>query len=221
MPARSPIVRSRLLAVTAAAFFVVAALGRLAGSALLTGWDGRVIERLALHRDSTVTGWMDALSFIGGGWIAIPVGLLVSLWLYRRGDRQAALCYAATGLSGWALSILLKIGFQRLRPNLVERLAGAGGFSYPSGHAMLAPLVFGLGVVLLVRGAPRWISGPAVAGALALSVGIALSRVYLAVHYPTDVIGALLAGSAWAALGVAVWSPLDPHPTRVPGSPAR
>lgn len=202
-------VRAWLLAGALLGFFVVGGLGRLALGPALTAWDEHVLERVAAHRSDALTGWMGVLSTIGGGAIALPIGLLATWILGRRGHRIAARCYLVTVLSGWALNLVLKVSFRRARPSVLPHLDGAAGFSYPSGHAMLAPLVFGLGAFLLTRSAGRWPRRVATTAGLGLALAIAASRVYLAVHYPSDVIGALLAGMGWAALGVAVYSPLD------------
>jgi undecaprenyl-diphosphatase len=159
-----------------------------------------------------VAGWMGVLSGIGQGSFAIPAGVAVLLILVLRGWRRSALCYGVTVLTGWGLNALLKEGFRRHRPDIIPRLDGAGWYSFPSGHAMLAPLVFGLGAFLLTRGSPPMVRRAVRTAAVLLCLSIACSRVYLGVHYPSDVIGALLAGTGWAALGVAVYSPLEPHP---------
>ncbi len=218
MPARDPKHRARFLAATCLTFFVVGGLGRLAVEPRLTAWDQRILDLIAEWRTPWLTVVMQTLSAIGAGELAIPAGLVLAWLLYQRGERQAAACFVATTLSGWALNVTLKAGFQRPRPSLIPHLDGVGGYSYPSGHAMMAPLVFGFGAILLARGARTsaariWWSIGAI-----LTLGIAFSRLYLAVHYPSDVIAALLAGSGWAALGVAVYSPLDPEP-RVAGEP--
>jgi len=201
-----------LVAVACLASFLVGGIGRLALGPALTAWDVGVMRWLAERRDPTIAGWMGVLSAIGQGKIAIPVGIGIWLILWRRHWRRAALCFLVTVLSGWALNGLLKWGFHRHRPEVIDRMAGAGWYSYPSGHAMLAPLVFGLGLILLTRRSPsptRRALGLAIA--VLLPLGTAFSRGYLGVHYPSDVIGALLAGSGWAALGVAVYGPLEPH----------
>jgi len=209
MPASDPRVRARVVAFAALAFFLVGGIGRLALGNALTSWDQQVMLHFDAHRTGGMAGWMGVLSAVGSGAIAIPVGIAIFLVLMLRPQRRAALCYGVTVLSGWGLNAVIKYGFGRHRPGVVARLDGAGGFSYPSGHAMLAPLVFGLGAFLLTRGSPPLKRRVLMAASVLLCLGIAVSRVYLGVHYPSDVVGALLAGTGWAALGVAVYSPLD------------
>jgi undecaprenyl-diphosphatase len=193
-------------------FFVVGGLGRLALGAALTDRDKQALIAVAAMRTPGTSGWMGVLSGMGQGSFAIPAGIAVFLVLLLRGWRRSALCYAVTVLSGWGLNAVLKEGFRRHRPGVVPHLDGAGWYSYPSGHAMLAPLVFGLGVYLLTRPSAPGVQWTARVTAFVLCLAIAWSRVYLGVHYPSDVIGALLAGTGWAALGVAIYSPLEPHP---------
>jgi undecaprenyl-diphosphatase len=200
-------------------FFVVGGLGRLALGAALTDRDKQALIAVAATRTPGASGWMGVLSGIGQGSFAIPAGIAVFLVLLLRGWRRSALCYAVTVLSGWGLNAILKEGFRRHRPGVVPHLDGAGWYSYPSGHAMLAPLVFGLGVYLLTRQSARGVQWTARVTAVVLCLAIAWSRVYLGVHYPSDVIGALLAGTGWAALGVAIYSPLEPHPDVTPFTP--
>jgi undecaprenyl-diphosphatase len=217
-----------------------AALGVLTGFALVVaamtlaafGWvtydvfhgatqalDEQLLLAVAPLRTPFLTALMRALSFIGSGAVAIPFGLAVYLWLrYRR--RRAAAFYVLVVLSGWALNGLTKLLMHRARPRVIPRLDHAGWYSFPSGHAMLAPLVFGLGASLLlrqVRNHTLRLAGLVLATALVL--GIALSRVYLGVHYPSDVLGALLAGTGWAAAWVYITErqripsmPVEPPP---------
>lgn len=203
--------RARLVAVACLTLFLVGGVGRLALGPALTAWDEGVLEQVAAARTMALTGVMGVLSAIGEGTIATPVALLIAWYLFRREARLSARCFVTTALSGWALNILLKLLFRRPRPAILPHLDAAGGYSYPSGHAMLAPLVFGLGAVLIARRLDRWPGRLVTTMGLMLAGGIALSRVYLAVHYPSDVIGALLAGCGWAALGVAVYAPLEPR----------
>jgi undecaprenyl-diphosphatase len=212
MPARDPRTRARVVAFAAIAFFLVGGIGRLALGASLTEWDQRLMLAVAADRSGEMAGWMGVLSAIGHGSFAISAGVAVFIVLLLRQWWRSALCYGVTVLTGWGLNALLKEGFRRHRPDIIPRLDGAGWYSFPSGHAMLAPLVFGLGAFLLTRDSPPMLRRAGRTAAVLLCLSIAVSRVYLGVHYPSDVVGALLAGTGWAALGVAVHSPLEPHP---------
>jgi undecaprenyl-diphosphatase len=161
-------------------------------------------------REPWLTWWMKLLSVAGSGLIEIPFALLIILGLALRKRKAEAWWYTAAALGGWALYALAKFAVHRPRPHVVSRLMhGAGWFSYPSGHSMLAPIVFGLGII--VWAAP-WASPALRRGALALAallgLGIGFSRVYVGVHYPSDVVGGLLLGTAWSALALLWWERL-------------
>lgn len=170
-------------------------------------WDTRTLIAVAGSQRPWLTEVMRVTSVLGSGAVEIPVALLLALWLSLRGRRSEASGYAAAALSGWALYGLAKYLVHRPRPHVVPHLMpDAGWYSYPSGHSALAPLVFGLGALVL---ASPWSSRAARVGILALAVlltlAIACSRVYLGVHWPTDVAGGLLLGTAWAAGWVSWW----------------
>jgi membrane-associated phospholipid phosphatase len=177
----------------------------LAGAA--DTWDRTLMLALAAKRGPWPTWWMKLLSVAGSGLIEIPLALLLILGLVLRKRKTEAWWYAAAALSGWALSGLAKLAVHRPRPHVIPRLMHGGGwFSYPSGHSMLAPIIFGLGII--VWAAP-WPSPALRRAALALAalfaLGIGFSRVYLGVHYPSDVLGGLLLGTAWSALALLWW----------------
>jgi undecaprenyl-diphosphatase len=147
---------------------------------------------------------MKVLSVAGSGAVEIPLALLLVFGLSVRGRKPEARWYTAAVLSGWALYALAKVAVHRPRPRVISHLMhGAGWYSYPSGHSTLAPLVFGLGVIAW---AAPWPSPALRRGALAsaalIALGIGFSRVYVGAHYPTDVLGGLLLGTAWSALWI-------------------
>jgi undecaprenyl-diphosphatase len=149
---------------------------------------------------------MRVASVIGSGSVEIPLALLFSLRLAMTHRRPEAAGYTGATLSGWALYGLLKFLFQRARPRVIPRLMRGGGwYAFPSGHASLAPLVFGLGALIWAAPWPRatrlWLLG----AASVLSILIAFSRVYLGLHWPSDALGGLLLGTGWAALWVWWW----------------
>jgi undecaprenyl-diphosphatase len=157
-----------------------------------------------------VTRIMQVASVVGSGAVEIPLGLLLSVRLARIRRRAESAGYASAVLSGWALYALAKLVFHRARPRVISRLMhGAGWYSFPSGHATLAPLVFGLGVLIWAAPWPRRTRAALLAAAAALSLLIASSRVYLGMHWPTDALGGLLLGTGWSALWVAWWDRRD------------
>ncbi|MFI5214606.1 MAG: phosphatase PAP2 family protein, partial [Gemmatimonadales bacterium] len=90
---------------------------------------------------------------------------------------------------------------RRVRPDGISaKLTAAGFYSFPSGHAMLALLVFGFGSLLLARTIRRRDIRLATIGVGAIiTLLVGLSRVYLGAHWPSDVLGAFVAGACWAA----------------------
>lgn len=133
--------------------------------------------------------------------------------LFLRLRRSAALL-VATVAGGWAVNTLLKGLVARERPTIVPHLMEVGGMSFPSGHSFngaVAWLAMALAFATLSnRHSVRW---SVVVGALLLSACIAWSRVWLGVHYPTDVIAGWFGGIGWAFLAAALAS-------RVMGEPA-
>jgi undecaprenyl-diphosphatase len=173
-------------------------------TAVVTGkadaWDNTLMLAVAAGRAPWLTWWMKLLSVAGSGLIEIPVALLLIFGLALRKRKAEAWWYTGATLSGWALYALAKLAVQRPRPHVVSRLMhGAGWYSYPSGHSMLAPLVFGLGIIVWAAPWPSPALRRAALGLAALlAIGIGFSRVYVGVHYPSDVIGGLLLGTAWS-----------------------
>jgi undecaprenyl-diphosphatase len=146
-------------------------------------------------------------SLVGGGRVAIPTALCFVWLLWRRRRREDARAYAIIALSGWALYGLAKLSIARARPHVIPYLYhGSGWYSYPSGHSTLAPIVFGLAAVLW---SDPWKSSARrralVVAASGLAVTIAFSRVYIGVHYPSDVAGGLLLGIAWSSFWYWWW----------------
>lgn len=178
--------------------------------AVQAGWTQALDVRLMLAVGRTRADWatpiMQLASVVGSGAVEIPLALLLSLRLALTRRRSAGALYASATLSGWALYGLAKFAFRRARPRLLPRLMrGAGWFSFPSGHSTLAPLVFGLGaLVWSARWPPATRAAALVLAALAALL-IGYSRVYVGVHWPTDVLGGWLLGLGWAAQWVWWW----------------
>jgi undecaprenyl-diphosphatase len=164
------------------------------------------MQALGERRPEWLTPFMRLASVLGSGAVEIPLGLLLSFRLARIRRSTESAGYASAVLSGWGLYALLKLMLQRERPRVIPRLMrGAGWYSFPSGHAALAPLVFGLGALIWSAPWPRRRRLGLLAGAAVLSVLVACSRVYLGMHWPTDAVGGLLLGTGWAGLWMWRW----------------
>lgn len=144
-----------------------------------------------MGRDVTSLG-----SFVFLGFVSVAaVG-----YLLIAGKRRYAVLVAVAVAGGEAISTLLKIVFDRQRPDIVHS-ARVFTASFPSGHAMLSAVTFLTLGALLAKASPdprvKWYF---VFLAVFLTVMVGLSRLYLGVHYPTDVLAGWCVGSAWAIL---------------------
>jgi undecaprenyl-diphosphatase len=113
----------------------------------------------------------------------------------------ALVAVAGAALSGWVLSSILKTAFNRPRPELVPHLMRVYFSSFPSGHSMMSAVVYGtLGTLLSSLVTLKRLKFYFLAFAAILAGLVGLSRVYLGVHYPTDVLAGWSAGVAWSTL---------------------
>lgn len=148
------------------------------------------------------------LTGLGGGTVLTGVTLGVAGYLALARKRGAALLVLASVGGGMVLSTLLKLGFDRPRPDIVPHAVTVYLASFPSGHAMLSAVTYLTLGALLARVQTGWtlrLYLLALAGLVTLLVGV--SRVYLGVHWPTDVLAGWCAGAAWALVCwlVALW----------------
>lgn len=162
-------------------------------------WDAPLM--LALH--STSQRWLDTF-FIGvtqtaGKWVIVPLGVTaVTLWLQQKKPIAVMVLVSFAGAVG--LNTLLKIFFARPRPQIFPPLVVETSFSFPSGHSMSAVAFYGLLSILLWR-SQRYFWA-VLSGLWVFLVG--LSRVYIGVHYPSDVLGSLAVGTIWLVLTLSI-----------------
>lgn len=137
-----------------------------------------------------------------GGVVAISgLTLLVIGYLLLDGRRRIALLIAASIAGGLVLSLLLKHGFQRARPDLVPHGSVVATASFPSGHSMMAAIAYlTLGALLARTLARKRLKIFVLVSALVLTTAIGFSRVYLGVHWPSDVLAGWAGGACWAAV---------------------
>jgi undecaprenyl-diphosphatase len=168
---------------------------------------------LSLRSEATplLTTFLLAVTFTSGK-LAIPALILFAALLYRQDRVRAAAYYAGACVTAELLNAVLKHAIYRVRPHGVSPLlTAAGGYSYPSADAMLAVVIFGLGALLLTWSARSAALRLSAIGAAALFViAAAFARVYLGAHWPADVLGGVLAGTACSAFWLyALWRSAD------------
>jgi undecaprenyl-diphosphatase len=161
------------------------------------------------HRPSwpAVTALLHGATRFGNPNVATLATALVTFTLYglyRAGvavvRRSDALVWLAAILGGRLLSLALKEAFGRDRPPVLHRLVTETSYSFPSGHSVFAAVYFAMLASVVARMIPprlAWLRWACVAVCLTLAVLVAVSRVWLGVHYPPDVIGGLLLGFGW------------------------
>ncbi|WP_216651783.1 phosphatase PAP2 family protein [Paenibacillus sp. NEAU-GSW1] len=186
-----------LSVICAAAFGAVAAL---MSANRISGFDRRLINSLQGMESSQWTAAMKALGSLASG---IPVAVIIAavllVFLVTKRFRQAVLFF--TVLAGsQAMNMALKAGFQRERPD-IHRIIEETGYSFPSGTAMSAFALFAVMTFLLWRAIPSRIGrGLLLALCVLLIASVGASRVYLGVHYPSDIIAGYLASGLWLAI---------------------
>ena len=182
---------------------LLAAVALFLGSPALHLFDTAVLEGVRGWQPDWLTALMKFFTFVGSTEAAAVIALLAMIAIRKRlnNKREALLFVIAVACAG-LFNVLLKAWFQRPRPEL--GLIEAGGFSFPSGHSMGAFALYGLLAYLLRRQfAGRLERSLWLGFSAAMILCIGFSRIYLGVHYPSDVIGGFLAGSCLVALAIA------------------
>ncbi len=157
------------------------------------GWDLPIQTFVHSYATPLLDTFFTVIATLGFGGV-IVVDVLIGLWLmYRRVWGDAIFWVAAVG-GAELLNLALKQFFHRLRPDLWSSPGRASGYSFPSGHAMASMALVAALVVLLWPSRWRW---PALllGGLFVILVG--LSRIYLGVHFPSDVVAGWAASLAW------------------------
>lgn len=172
------------------------------------GFDEAVVRALRRTDDAAIPigpVWLRAASrdvtALGSASVLTLVVLAVCGFLAMVRHWRSMLLVLGSTVSGAVLNGALKVFFARPRPTVVPHLVEEYAPSFPSGHAMLSAIVYlTLGALLAQLTPSRWLKAYVLAVCLVLTFLVGLTRVYLGVHYLTDVLGGWMAGLAWALL---------------------
>lgn len=167
-------------------------------------FDDRVFNSIRPYINDGLTNFMLFITFLGKHDLLIPLNfVLIAFFIYRK-ERWFATRIAALSLSSLLLMFLLKFFFQRNRPQQ-QLIDDVSGYSFPSGHALMSIVFYGLFIHMIwheVKNKSLRIALIAVLGILI--VLIAFSRIYLRVHYASDVIAGIAVGFIWLVLSLRI-----------------
>ena len=176
----------------------------------LVGVDGAVTEAIISYRSDGLTDYFTVATDLGDRYAYLIITALLALFhlIKKRSWKfilQTTLVLVLASLS----NIVLKRVFNRGRPSL-EHLVEVNTLSYPSGHSMSAMAFYGFLIFLCLRyRMPTWIRFTLVTVLIILILSIGISRIYLGVHYPTDVAGGFIGGLIWVTFCAVVFSIFD------------
>jgi membrane-associated phospholipid phosphatase len=196
---------SFLLAVLVIFWTPVVILAKIAGEIIEKepiGFDIAILNWLHVHSNTFFDQFFLIITELGGiiAVVLVTLFLTIYLWVYKKRRRSAlTLAFGVGGAA--AANIVLKALFQRERPSLWHPSVIEISFSFPSGHAMASAALIACLVVILWKTKYRWLA--VVAGTIIVAL-VGLSRMYLGVHYPSDVLAGWCASIAWVTIVVVI-----------------
>lgn len=187
-------------AVGAAALFIIITLLVLNG--ITTPADVSAVNAAETWETSLRNSIMLFITFLGNYQFLVPANILLILFFILRNKKNLAWLVFFVAMSGLGLKLLLKALFTRPRPDnpIIE---GITNFGYPSGHALMGVAFYGLIILLSAEifSANFWRRFACITCFLLIFL-IGFSRLYLRVHYPTDILAGYLLGISWVCLPV-------------------
>jgi undecaprenyl-diphosphatase len=167
-------------------------------------FDDAVLRYVGEHRVPLLENAMLEITFLGTGTVVLMIAFVAALFLWLTRHRYSAALLVAATVGAIVLNNVLKQFFDRPRPQIITWGTHALTTSFPSGHAMSAAVVYSTIAYLAARLQHRRrarVTTMSVAAVLVILV--CASRVYLGVHYPTDVLAGTVVGLAWAGFCMA------------------
>ncbi len=169
----------------------------------LVAVDHWVLGRVHYLQSPVATAFMTVCTALGGTRWMTAVGLIVVIYLIAKKRFDDLLTYLTAMVGGSVLVFILKTVVHRVRPRTGITLVQIGGWSFPSGHAMMSIIFYGMLVYFLVRNIESWklkVLSVSCAGFIVFMIG--LSRIYLEVHYVSDVLAGYAGGIFWLTMAI-------------------
>lgn len=206
--------------------FTLYELWLVAVSLVAIGLTGKITEdvvtRESTRFDDVMSAWITTLQFpgvhgfmkvantLGSGPMIMGLTIVAIIWRWRRGDRDAVIIITVLAIVVQVLDAILKVGVHRVRPEPLHAYTKLYLASFPSGHAMNAVATYGFVAILLTREWPRLrVALFAIVAIICVMIGIA--RVYLQLHWATDVLGGYCVGLLLLAVAVFWLDRLEPQ----------
>lgn len=179
-------------------------------------FDEKVFSFIAGHVNNIHTSTMEFFTFLGTHTFLIPANLLLTAWfLFIQKRRWNSIKIPAVALSSLLLMFLLKLIFHRERP-LTPLLQAAKGFSFPSGHALMSVTFYGLLIYIVWQNIKQvWLKWILSVILVLLILTIGLSRVYLRVHYASDVLAGFCVGVLWLLLSLWILDRIEKYSKKI------
>jgi len=210
--ARVALLSVEMLVVLAAFFAAMAAFVFVARMVFIKKkdkFDTEIFDFLNKHISNANTDVMSFFTFLGTHYFLIPANLLLAVFFLIRKEKWYSIKVPVISLSSLLLMFVLKQFFHRERP-LVPLLQAAKGMSFPSGHALMSATFYGMLIYLTWKNAKNEnVRNIIIAALLLLIFLIGLSRIYLRVHYPTDVIAGFCLGLIWLVLSLSILNKIE------------
>ena len=160
-------------------------------------WDTSALHFMERIQNDALTVVMKGITFIGSAPVVGAIAVVIIVVLVRARRRREAVFTLVAVAGAGTLNVLLKGLFGRPRPEVFPHLVQESSSSFPSGHTMSAMALAATVIVLCWRTRWRW---PVAIGATAYAFAVGVSRVYLGVHYPSDVIAGWAVTIAWVTM---------------------
>jgi undecaprenyl-diphosphatase len=176
-----------------------AEVGEWVQKGITQSFDVAVLEWMHRHNTRFLTQIAVELTYLGTGTVVMMIVAVAALFLWHTQHKHSARLLLAAVAGNIILNGVLKLVFHRDRPTVFEWQTTAVSSSFPSGHAMSATVCYGTVAYLVIRlQEHRWSRVLTGISAVVLILLICTTRLYLGVHYPSDVIAGILVGLAWA-----------------------